>query len=90
MPTTIRYDGPLDAVEVPLPSGVVVVVPRGQTGRFTDDLAARLLEQDCWNDPNTPTPPVDEPTSGDAEPDPQPGDAGSDTTDTSGDAPQED
>lgn len=79
MPTTIRYDGPLDAVEVPLPSGLVVVVERGQTSRFTDDLAARLLQQSCWSDP-TADQPKGEARRGSA----------TTTTDTSGAAPQED
>lgn len=86
MAQTIRYDGPVDAVDVPLPSGIVVTVARGETARFPDALAERLLEQDVWSRPSDPLPDH-------LAPPPAPARSGRSRPaidDTSGDAPQED
>jgi hypothetical protein len=45
---TIRYVGPIDAVDVPLPSGLVATVERYATVDLPDGLADRLLEQTDW------------------------------------------
>ena len=56
----LRYIGPLDAVEVALPSGLRAVVRRGDVAAFPAALAARLAEQtDTWTDPDDGRAPLD-------------------------------
>ena len=45
---TIRYIGPIDAVALPLPSGLVATVERGAAVDVPAELAERLLEQADW------------------------------------------
>ena len=42
------YSGPFDAVEVEVAPEFWVVVKQGEPYKFSDSLADRLLEQDCW------------------------------------------
>lgn len=51
MPESIAervYVGSHAEVEVPVPDGPVVIVKRGEAGKFPSDFAKTLDEQDCW------------------------------------------
>lgn len=48
---TVRYVGPIDAVALPLPSGLVATVERGASVDVPAGLAERLLEQTDWAAP---------------------------------------
>ncbi len=45
---TVIYDGPHDAVSIPLSSGIVATCERGGSVAVPDDVAGRLVEQDGW------------------------------------------
>ena len=57
---TVRYVGPKDAVEMPLPDGRTLHVSQGGTARVPTELAFGLLPQATWEPvPQTPEPPPD-------------------------------
>ncbi len=44
----VRYDGAIDAVQLPQLDDVVV--HRGETVDLPDELAAQLIQQSCWTE----------------------------------------
>lgn len=53
---TVRYDGPHDAVEIPLPSGLRARCERGGTVQLPDTIADRITQQDGWEPVAPPKP----------------------------------
>lgn len=63
---TVVYDGPFDAVDVPLPSGLVATVKRGASCDFPAAIADALLAQTGWSAPAPARKPKDETPARDA------------------------
>lgn len=59
----VRYDGPIDAVELPQLDSVVV--HRGETVELPDELGEALVQQSCWTEEAPPEPKSSKKNGGD-------------------------